>query len=526
MQANGRPLGDVAAEEAEGDQRRAPVPAHRLARLVVVAACAAVFAANAAWIVAETRPPHWDMGRHLWNSLVYQAYAENGRIGDGLLAYLYYPPLVYWVAVPFYALLGTSVEAAVAGNVVWLTLLAAATFGLGRSLAGPGAGALAVLFVLGSPMMVTQLKEFQLDAPLTAMVAAALLALVRSRDLAARGPSLLFGLASGLGMLVKWTFCLFLVAPAAWALVRAVRLDRAEGGRARTVNAALAAAVALPLGGYWYARNLGFLRADAAHSAAVAAVQEGDPQVLSLASVLWYAGNVVGNQLHLLPALAALGGLGWALADGERRRRAAPLLWMAAGSYALLTCVPNKDARYTLPLVVGAGVLAAAWVASLRPLPRRVATAALSGWCAVSFVAISFGIPGLPARVELPGVRIGPHPVVVFAQRGYIIGPPSGEDWRLEAIFRDVAADPSPGKDLWYVGDDTLWFNGWAMAWYEAFYPVRVTSAHALVPAGDRERASFLAIRATTTPPAPDGFEPFRAYPLPDGGQVSVFRRR
>ena len=49
-------------------------------------------------------------------------------------AYLYYPPLVYWVTDVFYAALGSeAMWVAVLSNVVWLAILVFATYGIGRT---------------------------------------------------------------------------------------------------------------------------------------------------------------------------------------------------------------------------------------------------------------------------------------------------------------------------------------------------------------------------------------------------------
>ena len=59
----------------------------------------------------------------------------------------------------------------IAENLVFVPLLALACYQTGRLLFGPLAGMLAVVFVLGSPLVVSLFHVFMLDAPLTALVA-------------------------------------------------------------------------------------------------------------------------------------------------------------------------------------------------------------------------------------------------------------------------------------------------------------------------------------------------------------------
>ena len=52
-----------------------------------------------------------------------------------------------------------------------------------------------------SPMVISQFKDFMTDVPLLAMTAGALYLLVRCEAFSARGASVAFGVAYGLGLL-------------------------------------------------------------------------------------------------------------------------------------------------------------------------------------------------------------------------------------------------------------------------------------------------------------------------------------
>ena len=106
---------------------------------------------------------------------------------------------MYWVTDVFYAVLGTGRGIAILSNVVFLAILVFSTYGIGKALWSSRVGLLAALFAVTAPMFVSQFKEYMLDAPLAAMVAAALYFLIRCGSFSDRRFSLWFGVACGGG---------------------------------------------------------------------------------------------------------------------------------------------------------------------------------------------------------------------------------------------------------------------------------------------------------------------------------------
>ena len=163
----------------------------------------AITVLNLLWLAMETRPPHFDMAGHLGTSLIYREYFVDFHPAFIILDYHYYPPVIYWVANLFYAGLGTAEWVAVLSNTVFLTVLVFSVYGIGNTLWSRRVGVVSALFAIGSPMIVTQFKEFQTDGPLTAMVALTLYLLVRSNSFSDRKHSVLLGIACGVGVLTK-----------------------------------------------------------------------------------------------------------------------------------------------------------------------------------------------------------------------------------------------------------------------------------------------------------------------------------
>jgi hypothetical protein len=67
----------------------------------------AITALNVRWRTIESRPPHWEMARHLGDSLVYRHVFSFTHPLPFLDSYHFYPPLVSWVTDVFYAALGS-----------------------------------------------------------------------------------------------------------------------------------------------------------------------------------------------------------------------------------------------------------------------------------------------------------------------------------------------------------------------------------------------------------------------------------
>ena len=107
---------------------------------------------------------------------------------------------------------GVNVASPIIGeNLMFVSLLALGCYQTGRLLFGPLAGLLAVVFVLGSPLLISQFHVFMLDAPLAALVAVSIWLILASEDFSRVGMAALAGLAVGLGLNIKVQFALFVV---------------------------------------------------------------------------------------------------------------------------------------------------------------------------------------------------------------------------------------------------------------------------------------------------------------------------
>jgi 4-amino-4-deoxy-L-arabinose transferase-like glycosyltransferase len=507
---------DVAAPSARARALTARVPTP----VWLGALVATIVGLNLGWLSLESRPPHWDMGHHLGNSLLYfHGFSLTDPV-PFLTGYAYYPPLVYWVSDAFYAVLGSEATSiALLSNGVWLAVLVFATFGIGKRLWNERVGWLSVAFVVTAPMVVSTSKEYMLDLPLTAVTALCLYLMIRAEGFSSRRYSLLFGIAFGCGLLVKWTLPLVLVFPLVHVAAIALADARQQRSFGRSVNLLGAGVLAFVIAGPWYIHNwLQVLGLAAAYGGAEEAASQGNPPVRSLASATWYVWNLVDVQLYLLPTLFVLGGVVFCFRKrGLAARNLYPLLTIIGG-FAAFTVISHKDARYTLPLLPAIAVVATSWLEYLSARARAWAAGVLVAYGATAFFAISFGTSLLPrnAVVDVPASHgVGPTSLVVFAQHGYIIGPPTHEDWHQAESVRALTVVPADHRTFRYEGPDTIWFNEFGLNYYALRYDAQ------LVTNGP---AHFLVYRGPL-PSTPPGFVERRRWPLPDGGTLAVYEQ-
>ncbi len=477
------------------------------------------------WRLMEKRSPHWDMAGHLGDSLIYLRLLKLSDPRTFLTAHLYYPPLVYWVTDAFYKATGDeAIWVAVLGNVVWTALLVFGTFGLGKALWNERVGRVSVAFLMTTPMIVTTLKEYMLDAPLAAIVVVSLYLLVRADSFGSRRHSLLFGLACGAGVLVKWTFPLVMVLPVVYALYRATTA-RGEARGKRLRNIVVAALCAGAVAEVWYARNLTAVLHQVTHFG-YGPTPYAVPSLGSLASFLWYFWALVDRQLYLGPFLFVVVGIALSIRRVDARGRNAYPLLTIVGTYLAFTFVKDKDPRFTLPMLPAVAVVATAWLESLPAKLRRTLTGVVLLYGTAAFLAISFAVPVLPNDLEF---RLGSGPalagipsigldgkVTLFRRVAYLIGPPTSENWHQEDVFRTMEGVAPGERRFAYIGPFTIWFNQFGLRYYRLRYDASWVSrarARFLIVRGHHDLAD-LGLRLT----------PLHRWRLPDGEPLILFR--
>ncbi len=390
------------------------------------------------WLTQDDRVQEWDNGLHTLLAFGIHDQLASGNLTGWFTEFNTYPPLVHMVGAMAVFVAGKSPMAVIiASNIVFVPLLAASCYGVGRLTHGPRAGLLAGLFALGTPIFVSQMHVFMIDPPEAAMVAASVWAILASERFARIGIAVLAGVAVGLAMMTKQTSIIFLAGLVAVAILR--------GGwrnwRGLFMFFAIAAAISLP----WYIHHMAELHGlvEGQGGTGAAPTAESAPPLLSRASLLWYFWAAANVQI-LMPLLIFLL-IGVVLTVRDCVRRWTPenlgpeLLGGAFVSWLGITLIRHKDMRFTLPALIYIAVLATGWIVLARPRLRLAATAVLVAILAVNFLGISVGI-GHAVRIDLPGAFNGAprtRQFALYAPEGYLRGGPE-HDGDILALMREL----------------------------------------------------------------------------------------
>jgi 4-amino-4-deoxy-L-arabinose transferase-like glycosyltransferase len=314
---------------------------------------------------------------------------------------------------------------------------------------GTRAGLLAVVFALGTPMIVSEAHEAYVDPMQAAMVAASVWAILASRRFERWGIAALAGATAGLAMLTKETTPIFLGGLLAVVIVR--------GGwrhwRGLIAFTAALAAVAAP----WYIYHHAELQQLVIAHGAKANTAEPNPlggtypSLFSLKNLSWYFWDAANIQLRAPLLLFLVVGTVAAIRSAVRDRRPdnlyPELLGGALVAWAGMTWLKHKDPRYDLPALVFAAVLATAWIPRAWPRLRPWLTGALLAAVALSFASVAFGLggEGYKLRIALPGAydrtAIAARNITLYSTHGWLRGAPTNNSGNVPALMRGLRRD-------------------------------------------------------------------------------------
>jgi len=499
----------------------------RQPRLVLAALWLAVSAAAGLWVAIDRRPPEWDHANHLERAV--DCYRSLRIVSDSgmreiLEASSFYPPVATCAAGLLYLLFPIAPLTAQAVMMGFLGLALACLYGIGRRLADAETGLWAAFLLATAPFVVFSLTNFQLDLPLAAMVALALFSLVRAEDFSEPRWVLGFGAALGLGMLTKPPFAIYVAAPLAWSLWRALRsAERRRRLGWAAVSLAVGGALALP----WYGPRLFGLPMQILNRSFKQAAEQQNPEPLTIAALLYYP-RTLPTQLGVLAALLLLWGL-WAL---RRNRAARPILWLATlGPFIAFSLIQNKNLRYTLPILPAAALVAAV---SLRSLPAKTRRWAGATVVALGALQVSMTLFQVPTPPTLPGMIL---PMALGRA-------PSGADWQHDRILADLghASGGRPVTVAVIPNDNFFSVSNFRYEVVRRGLPYRMTRAWSDAPLGvdfvvlkSREQGpAYAAARPERLTRAFAGGDPYWVsafpvvgeYPLPDGSTGILRARR
>ncbi len=410
------------------------------------------------WTLRDRTPPPWDPSDHLRYAYDYYrllAHADfAGFAREVFTAKHYYAPFVHLISALVFLIAGASRLTGIAVNLLSLAALLWGTASIARLIyAESGAntkrnGAAPSPWLSALPALIAACYHFNawlmhdafLDFPLVAAVTVSFAFLIRAGDFADRRKTLAFGIAAGVGMLVKQTFAFFFVLPALYVLIRVLwKRDLRP-----IVNLALAAVVLVLIAALWYVPHLRDVIAIYRENQQ-AAVNENEAPLFNFDSNFFYVHALLSMQMQLPFALLFVGGLVYSLVRC-RKQSVLVYLWLLSGlvSFAL---VANKDVRYTVPVLPAAAVLSVSWLRAftrveLVTAAKRKAVsalklalvAAITVWSFAGFFNAQWPRPGFGKAIDTPRYRW-----MVFARNYYGFDHrPLDDDWSVPEIVRTL----------------------------------------------------------------------------------------
>jgi len=475
------------------------------------------------WLHVDTRPPSWDESIHIMGGINYQ---ETWRQGDWLKTLKvsnYYPPLYEMSLGAWFFLRGASADAAGETALWWLALLMVGLMWIGIRQGDPWMGVWASALVVTAPMLLQQMRFPMLDLPLTATVTLLFAIWLSPANGVSRRWHWAFGIVGGVGFLTKWTFTIFWLPLFMLSFLRSRRRALESLG----ITALMA--------GPWYLLHLSELIKGAWVNAVGRAISEGDPRGFTYASLSYYGWGAIAQLgavwwLALVISLTAV--MVWV------RRNQSLWVWWVVVPYLGFALIPNKDLRYTLPLVPAFALIV---ISALRAIPVVQYRAILLGifmmWqlFAGAYASWGWAIPGL-----LPLYATGWHAYPLC-----LASPPRREDWAIPSILtaletrrKELGVEGRPLNlrvlpDHPYLNNVTLAYENTCLPFHAMIsgttnFPL--TTDAVLVKTGDpgpaftnayRQdlMAPFVAKQAVRVGPFVLG----RTFPLPDGSEARLF---
>ena len=420
------------------------------------------------YVLYDNTPPHWDAGRHLSNLFNYWITIKNGifqihrsnALTDGIRGfagfYGYYPPMVYYVAMPFMVLFGRNYNVAVASNISWILLLFLSTYFLLKEFKiKPIANWITLCFLASSPFIIGNSRELQLDIPLLAL----LIFIIYRFELYIQNSNkknlLLASVSIGLGLMVKWTFIVF--APLiilAWSLrlftVQKLNKTSISNFIQLTISSILAT---LAFSGHWYLNSLTQLKMDLTQNGGKQGIAEGDPQGFTWASFDFYKRAISYEHFTLIWQLIlvlAVAGIASAIIFRRVKQKVALsslknldrnklflfgfscVLFLVMLVYHMLQ--GNKDIRYVIIFYVSyIGILAVILDWCFEYCSKYL------NWVITSLAIFSFCLMTIymNSPVKLPELawNYPDNPIVIAKQSGYTNRHAQNKNWAINNLM-------------------------------------------------------------------------------------------
>jgi 4-amino-4-deoxy-L-arabinose transferase-like glycosyltransferase len=541
------------------------------------------YACNQIWVLLDTRPPSWDQAAHLRIAFGYWSVLVSGSDRfwlDLLSVESFYPPFYHLSLLPIFAWLGISADNAVVLNSIYLAVIILSTYAIGNRLYGRKTGLLAAFLISCYPFLAYSSRQNLMGTSLTAAVTLSYYLFLRTENFENRKFSFWFSCSFAVGLMVKWTFFIYLLPAVVIGLFKAESWDTGRIAKQVTYYFGMIwALMFLPLVIFVLADGKGI--ALALEFALVFALIRYFPLagislnkiiniitltfISSLVCFPWYAHNLAkmsrGMSKFGFPDDVLTGAMEWPLSiwgyylEIAGRQMGIPLFllfvvafvvflsnrknfnWLLFGWIVLpflaFTFINNKGVRYTMPCLSAISVVSALWIIQMK-------TFAVRRWaigCVMSVGLFSYIYTGfVPGEIKTPGLG-GP----AFGYKKL----PVKENWQINSILDDMVTESALSEGETITArtlTNHAWFHRGAFRDFADIRGLPVIMKSVKRNLGemtdyfitkDRSKEGESGVRQIDPkrdrlfddPSLTKTFSLFKSYPLPNGMQGLVLKR-
>lgn len=404
------------------------------------------------WIFKNNLPPPWDQASYLEGSVfLYQSLTDHGLINflvDSTIVLGSKAPLITMLPIPLYLLFGTSYHVALVVNLIFMVIFYIFFYKL-VSLVFDKKTALASSAIISTmPLFYGLARYFYVEFGLMTMVVVWMYLILKTKNLTNTKYLFFLGIVSGLGMLMKFHFFIFVTGP---LLVIVYQSWKKIGSKlVNYKRIAVFIIPALTIATPWYARNILTVLWHAKKAA--------NPEVLGSLYYGWSLSlsNIYLSALDFINFVVSPYWLMVLLALTTifvyRRKRARInyffLSWFIF-PFLLFYLGPNKDYRLMLPLLPPLSILTA-WLFT-KVLGKRSYFLLMMAMVVPLEVYLNTTI--LNAKIFASKISLGPF---IFAdlQIGEYIKVPKVENWPVDTILEYIAKHDSRIKKVVLASED------------------------------------------------------------------------
>lgn len=312
---------------------------------------------NCIWLFINKAPPTWDAASHTAISFSILERMHSGHLFDILSVSNYYPILVHTITASLLLFTGAHIKIAQAvGTLFYLIgILFLYLYTAELTKSHRAAFFTSVIFSF-FPIVFDQSRRLLLDIPTTTFVMICMYFLEKSKQFRQSKYILLFFLSIGLLMMTKWTGIIFLMVPLFLTFLSLIKTKTIEI-KQLLLGLFLTASIVLP----WYVTN--FTSVLSQSKIYVNGYVDQPSNLFSIENFVYYLRLFINLQVTPIIALFAL--FSFCYIFISQKKQYWHILAMIGFAYLFFSFIPNKDPRYTMPILPFSALIIAIFIENI-----------------------------------------------------------------------------------------------------------------------------------------------------------------